>query len=174
MTCSTTITTCIMSALKKTRAGGSIWSCALGQDAKRWSTSVAEMYTSLPKEVCLRETGRAPIRTGWAETDKGQPAKPNVCARWVAKEYKTHARPELYASTPPLEALKVLLSEVATGKRGGKVVSLVDMRKAYLYAPARRKVLVDLPPDDYQPGDEHMCGLLRYSLYGQNWDEDTQ
>ena len=57
--------------------------------------------------------GKAPIKT-WAETDKGQPGKPNVRARWVAKEYKTRARPELYASTPPLEALKVVLSEVAS------------------------------------------------------------
>ena len=46
-----------------------------------------------------------------------------------------------------------------------------------MYAPARRKVFVELPPEDYQPGDEHMCGLLRYSLYGtrdatQNWEEE--
>ena len=68
-----------------------------------------KMYTRVSREVCLRETGRAPIKTGWAETDKGQPGKSNVRARWVAKEYKTHARPELYASTPPLEALKVVL-----------------------------------------------------------------
>ena len=60
--------------------------------------------------------------------------KPNVRARWVAKEYKTHARPELYASTPPLEALKVVLSEIATGEREGKV--LVDVRRSYFYAPA--------------------------------------
>ena len=53
--------------------------------------------------------------------DKGQPGKPNVRARWFAKENKTHARPELYASTPPLEALNVVLSEVTTGKRGGKL-----------------------------------------------------
>ena len=31
--------------------------------------------------------------------------------------------------------------------------------------------------EDYQPGDEHMCRLLRYSLYGtrdsaQNWEEE--
>ena len=39
------------------------------------------------------------------------------------------------------------------------------MRRAYFYAPARRKVFVELPPED-QPGDEQMCGLLRYSLYG--------
>ena len=40
-----------------------------------------EMYTRVPKEVYLLETGRAAIKTGWAETDKGQPGKPNVRAR---------------------------------------------------------------------------------------------
>ena len=74
-----------------------------------------KMYTTVSRETCLRETGRAPIKTGLAETDKGQPGKPNVRARWVAKEYKTHARPELHASTPPLEALRIVLSEIATG-----------------------------------------------------------
>ena len=51
-----------------------------------------KMYTRISRETCLRETGKAPIKTGWAETDKGQPGNPNVRARWVAKEYKTHAR----------------------------------------------------------------------------------
>ena len=98
-----------------------------------------KMYTRVPRETCSRETGKAPIKTGWAETDKGQPGKPNVRARWVAKEYKMHARPELHAPTPPLEALKVVLSEIATGTLGGKVVALVDVRRAYFYAPARRR-----------------------------------
>ena len=92
-----------------------------------------KMYTRVSREVCLRETGRAPIKTGWAETDKGHPGKPNVRARWVAKEYKTHVRPELYASTSPLEALTAVLPEIAAGKRGGKDV----VRRAYIYAPAR-------------------------------------
>ena len=83
-----------------------------------------------------------------------------------AKEHETYARPELYASTPPLEALKVVLSEIATGKHGGKVVALVDVRRAYFYAPARRRVFVELPTEDHQTGDEHMCRLLQYSLYG--------
>ena len=89
------------------------------------------MFTRVPREVCPRETGTAPIKTGWAETDKGQPGKPNVRERWVAKEDKTHARPELYASTSPLEALKVVLSEIATGERGEEVGALVDVRRAY-------------------------------------------
>ena len=109
-----------------------------------------KMYRRVSRETCLRETGRAPIKT--AETDKGQPGKPNVREAWVAKECKTHARPRLCASTLPLEALKVVLSEIATGERGGKVVALVDVRRAYFYAPARRRVFVELPPEDYQPG----------------------
>ena len=99
-----------------------------------------KMYVRVPREVCFRETGKAPIKTGWAETDKGQPGKPNVRARWVAKEYKTHAKPELYASTPPLEALKVVLSEIATGEREGKVLALVDVRRAYFHSSTKKSV----------------------------------
>ena len=54
------------------------------------------------------------------------------------------------------KALIVVLSEIATGKREGKILALVDVRRAYFYAAARRKVFVELPPEDYQPGDEHM------------------
>ena len=44
--------------------------------------------------------------------------------------------------------------------------------------PARRRVFFELPPDDYQVGDEHMCGLLQYSLYvtrdaAQNLEEEV-
>ena len=110
------------------------------------------------------------------DTDKEQPGKTNVRSRWVAKEYKTQAGPELYASTPPLDALRVVSSEIATGERGGKVVAFVDVRRAYFYVPSRRKVFVELPPEDYNAGD-HMCGLLQYSLYStrdaaQNWEEE--
>ena len=78
-------------------------------------------YTRECKErrSCVRR--RKHPSGGWVETDKGQPGKPNVRARWVAKEMR-HARPELYASTPPLEALKVVLLEIVMGKRGKKVV----------------------------------------------------
>ena len=57
------------------------------------------------------------------------------------------------------------------------MVSVVDVRRAYFYARARRKVYVELPPEDWQAGDEERCGLLRVSLYGtrdaaQNWEEE--
>ena len=124
----------------------------------------------------LRETGKGPIKTGWAETDKGQPGKPNERARWVAKEYRTHARAELYASTPPLEALKVVLSEIATGERKGKVVARVDVRRADFYFNREGEYSLNCRPRIYQAGDEPMGGLLRCRLHGtrdatQNWEE---
>ena len=109
--------------------------------ATRW-------HMRVPREVCPCETEKAPVETGWAVTDKRHSGKPNARARRVAKEYKTHARPELYASTP-MEALEVVLSEVATGNRGGKDVALVDVRRGYFYVPVRRRVFVELPPEDY-------------------------
>ena len=99
-----------------------------------------------------------------------------MCARGGSRR-NTRRKVRVTRANAPLEALKVVLSEIATRTRGGKVVALVGVRGAYFYAPARRRVFVELPPEDYQPGDEHMCGLLRYSLYGtrdaaQNWEEE--
>ena len=56
-------------------------------------------------------------------------------------------------------------------------MALVDVPRAYFYAPARRRAFAELPPEDYQAGDEQMCGLWQYSLYGtldaaQNWVEE--
>ena len=70
-----------------------------------------------------------------------------------------------------------MLSEIATGDRGGKVVALVDVRRAYFYDPARRRVSVELPPEEYPTGDEHMCGLLQNGFCGtrdaaQNWEKE--
>ena len=109
-----------------------------------------KMYVRVPREVCLRETGKAPSKTGWAETDKGQPGKPNIRARWVAKEYKTHAQTRAVCVNATVRGAES--PEIATGEREGKVLALVDVRRAYFHAPARRIVFVELPPEDYQAG----------------------
>ena len=41
-----------------------------------------------------------------------------------------------------------------------------DVKKAYFFAPATRRVFVALPPEDTGPGEEGMCALLQKSLYG--------
>ena len=60
--------------------------CAKGRRKELEYFRRHKMYTRVPRETCLHDTGKAPIKTTWAETDKGQPGKPNVRARWVAKE----------------------------------------------------------------------------------------
>ena len=135
------------------------------------------VYERVSRQECWDVTGKAPVKTRWVDTDKGSAGKPNVRSRWVAQDFRREARPDLYAATPPLEAVKTLVSMAASGKGRGNVVSVMDVRRAYFYAPARRDVYVELPPEDYQRGDEDRCGKLKASLYGtrdaaQNWEEE--
>ena len=52
-------------------------------------------------------------------------------------------------------------------------MALIGVRRAYFDAPARSGLFVELPREDYQPGDEHMCGLLQCSLYGTREEAST-
>ena len=139
-----------------------------------------QVYEKVPTEECWRETGAAPIGTRWVDVNKGDDDKPEYRSRLVAKEIKTNKREDLFAATPPLEALKILLSLAVTegigyqpgGKLQGCKLDFIDVRRAYFHANARRKVYVELPPEDSQPG---MCGKLNKAMYGtrdaaQNWE----
>ena len=126
-----------------------------------------KVHTRVSREACFRNTGNAPVRKGCVETDKGQPGKAHH-TREGGSRRTSHAK------TLPLEALKMVLSEIATGGRGRKVVALVDVRRAHFHAPSRRRAFVEVPPEDSEVGE---CGLLQSSLYGtrdapQNWEKE--
>ena len=74
---------------------------------------------------------------------------------------------EYFAATPPLEALKAILSLAVTrvaGKRGKKrKIEVIDVRRAFFHAPALKDIYVELPVWDREEG---MCGKLLNSLYG--------
>ena len=124
------------------------------------------IYMRVPRSMCYTETEKAPIKTGWADTNKGTAADPNIRCRWVAKEFNAGPRPDLYAGTSPIEGVRSVVSQVASTGRRDTVLTIIDVRRAYFYAAAQRRVFVELPPEDYQPDDENMCGLLCASLYG--------
>ena len=88
---------------------------------------------------------------------------------------------DLFAATPPLEALKILFSMAMTEGIGyetgkeqqGMKLEFIDIRRAFFHAEARRKVYVELPEEDMETGK---CGRLNKSMYGtrdaaQNWEE---
>ena len=97
----------------------------------------------------------------------------------VAREIKKDNRCDLFAATPPIEAMRTIVSIAASKykKQATQKLMLCDVKRAYFYAAARRKVFVNICDEDYQEGDEHMCGELLLSMYGtrdaaQNWAEE--
>ena len=84
----------------------------------------------------------------------------------MAKEFATYKSAEFFAATPPLEALRMMISHAASGRchgRGGRKLLVIDARKAHLHAMAEREVYVDLPPEQRVAG---MCARLRPCCYG--------
>ena len=70
---------------------------------------------------------------------------PNIRCRWVACEVATYKDDSMFASTPPLEAIRFLLSDVATRVKGEaqKKILLIDVKKAHLHASAVREIYVE-------------------------------
>ena len=74
----------------------------------------------------------------------------------------------MFAATPPLEAVRLLLSDLATRGRSGRgkgarKALFIDVRKAHLHAFTAREIYVDLPPEEAEAG---MCARLIRQLYG--------
>ena len=131
------------------------------------------LYTKVPITECLQRTGKQPIAVRWIDINKGDQINPNYRPRLVAKESNTHKRDDLFAGTPPLEGLKLVLSMTASGNKG-EVVMINDVSRAFFHAKARRDVYVKIAEEDRENGDEYRCGKLNFSMYGtrdaaQNW-----
>jgi hypothetical protein len=128
---------------------------------KEWN-----VWDVVPISECWQKTRKAPLQGKWVDVNKGDFTRPVVRSRYVAKEFADKRSDEFFAATPPLEALRMILSHAASGRRsskGGRKILVIDARKAHLHAMAERTVYVALPPEVRRPG---MCALLRRCLYG--------
>jgi hypothetical protein len=112
---------------------------------------------------CWAETGKAPIGSKWVDVNKGDATKPLIRSRFVVKEIATYKSDDFFAATPPLEALRLLLSLVASSEHHDIKVEVLDARKAHLHAFAERTVFTRLPPEVDEPG---YCARLVRCLYG--------
>ena len=97
-------------------------------------------------------------------------------SRVVAREFKSADRPDLYGRTPPLEALKAIISIAASHSPEFSLMH-VDVSCAYFHAKAQRPVLVKLAAEDCRGKDQGKVGLLTKSMYGtrdaaSNWERD--
>ena len=121
-------------------------------------------------------TGQAPISTKWIDTNKGDEKNEDYRSRIVARQFRGNEE-SMFAATPPLEALKYLLSLAASQRRsnkGWKKLLVIDVRRAYFNATINTPTYVDLPPELAQQGK---CWRLKKALYGtrpaaQSWEQE--
>ena len=93
----------------------------------------------------------------------------------VRESSKSDDRPDLYAGTPPLEALKATKSIAANHKETFPIVH-IDVSRAYFHAKAQRPLLIRLSSGGTDAGK---VGLMKKSMYGtrdaaSNWERDWQ
>ena len=63
----------------------------------------------------LWQSTTLPVDTKWVDTDAAFEEEPmHIRSRIVAREFNSGGRPDLYAGAPPLEALKAIISIVAS------------------------------------------------------------
>ncbi len=132
------------------------------------------VYTKVKRERWMKV-----ISTKWIDQNKGDSQHPDYRARLVGREIKRDKRGDLFAATPPLESLRLILSKCASRQfmrnpEDNFRIMYNDVKRAYFHAPARRAVYITIPEEDFEPGDEDKVGVLNLSLYGtrdaaQNW-----
>ena len=69
----------------------------------------------------------------------------------------------LFAGTPPLEALKILLTDVSRAEQ--KEIAIHDISRAFFYARAIRPVYVKIPEEAQEPGDEQVLGATNVTIW---------
>ena len=108
------------------------------------------------------------IKTRWINISKGDEQSPDLSSRLVGKEFAHSIDPGLYAATPQVEAMRVILSRAATTQEGHKrkVVMTKDVRMAYPNASVTREVYVEIPAEDKSPEDGDVVGRFNLCLYG--------
>ena len=138
-----------------------------------------QVYDKVPIEECYRKTGKAPLKARWIDIDKGDRYR----SRWVAKQFKNSDGEEWFAATPPLEALRAVISKAVSHRageqRGKRCLMLNDVSRAFFYAPVQHEIYVELCPEALRQGETGICGKLKMSMYGtkaaaQNWQRRVQ
>ena len=114
----------------------------------------------------FKRNGRGKLIKGrWIDVNKGDSLKPDIRSRYVGKEFATGVDASLYAGTPPLEALKLIIGEAANEKHAGMHIMLSDVNRAYFHASAERELYVEIPREDPDWSPDAI-GRLNLALYG--------
>ena len=112
------------------------------------------VYTYANREEAARSGRGKVIKGRWIDVNKGDSQNPDYRSRFVGKEFNTGTDSSLFAATPPLEALKILISTAASDTTRATHIMLSDVKRAYFHAPAERELHAEVPREDpnWRPG----------------------
>ena len=97
-------------------------------------------------DEAMQRTGKRPITVRWVDVNKGDDECPEYRSRLVAREIRRKGEAPIFAPTPPLEGLRLIISLAASDIAGQPAhvrdprspmrtqVSFVDLRRAYFCA----------------------------------------
>ena len=113
----------------------------------------------MPIAECLARTGKQPIGVRWIDHNKGDDLHERYRSRLVAQQYNSGLMEDnIFAALPPLEALRIVIFNATTVKRG-KVIMIADVRRSYMYARiSDDEYLYVTLCDEDKTSKEHMCG----------------
>ena len=128
-----------------------------------------KLWREVDIQECWDRTGRAPVTVKWVDVLKAADGETFVRSRLVARDFKVKGekdREDLFAATPPLELLRMMVSKAATVTKKGTFQKLlfIDAKKAHLNPKCDQDVYFWLP-DEANP-TEGKCGKLDFWLYG--------
>ena len=108
------------------------------------------VYEKVPRGH-QESTGGKIIGVRWVDVNKGDALDVNYRSMLVGREFNIGRDDALYASTPPLEALRLIVSYAATQPSDGerRIIMINDIRRAYFYATCKiqRDVHMELPKE---------------------------
>ena len=85
-----------------------------------------------------------------------------------ARTFNIEKRDDLFAVTPPLETFKAVISVCSSNQKRARPFRIlsIDVKRAYLYAPATRPIFIKIQMEVRHPGDEGFVAQLNLCLYG--------
>lgn len=106
----------------------------------------------------------------WVDADKAREGEPlDVRSCCVVKQFNTGDREDIFAATPSLEAVKVLLALTALSNRGRaptRRLMVLDVVRAFLYAAIKDEVYIELPDEARSDSDGDVICFLQRAMHG--------
>ena len=154
-------------------ADGSVWDPVLVEEGEKKEMETfkrRKVYEYVLRGTMERNSNEKMIGVRWVRVNKGTVEDPQIRCRLVAQEFaRGETRDDLFAATPPLFAMKSIISDVATNVNSAdpKCLMRIDVTAAFfLYGETERELYIELPRRDPRAGSKRCVAKLKKAMCG--------